>query len=134
MDSESKSDEEKEVASWRQMVRHAPNYSPGQKAYLKFGEFLLASLGPVASFVVPSLANDIIYMHKYGKNQAAVAKLADPLNGFNLENATCLTIESQSGNRIGAWYCPSRRAPLGSVLVCHGSGGSRGYPSHRVRK
>ena len=131
---ESNSVEERAVISWRQMIRPAPNFSAGQKVYLKFGEFLLASLGPAASFVVPSLANDIIYMHKYGKNRCTVAKLSDPLNGFNLENATHLKIDSNSGNSIGAWYCPTSKQCIGAILICHGSGGNRGYPSHRVRK
>ena len=70
-------------------------------------------------------------MHRIGNNSESIEKLSNPLI-FGLENVTYLKIDSKSGNKIGCWYS-SNSSSIGSILLCHGTGGNRGYPFHRVK-
>lgn len=130
--SEQKDEETDEVVVYLQLVRPVRAVPYRQRISLKFAEILLAGQGPPVAFLVPSSSNDFIFMHRLENMPDSVRRLADPLNGYNLDNSTSLQIESLSGNRSGAWYTPSSN-PIGSILFCHGSGGNRGYPTHRVR-
>ena len=119
-----------DVSKYFCQIRHAENISIPRRISLKLGEFMLAGLGPPISFLIPSAPINLIFMHKMGNLN--YRKLRDPLNYFNLDNVTQISIQSESKNRIGAWYSPVKNA-IGSILFCHGSGGNRGYPSHRVK-
>lgn len=102
-----------------------------EKLKIRVAEVILAGLGPPAAFIVPSTSINLIFMHRIGNNSESIEKLSNPLI-FGLENVTYLKIDSKSGNKIGCWYS-SNSSSIGSILLCHGTGGNRGYPFHRVK-
>lgn len=121
-----------DVSKYFCLIRQQENISLRRRLSMKLGEVILAGFGPPVSFMVPSVSTNLIFMHRMGNMKASISRLRDPLNHFNLDNVTQVAINSTSGNRIGAWYSPVRNA-IGSILFCHGSGGNRGWPFHRVK-
>ncbi|CAG5114239.1 Oidioi.mRNA.OKI2018_I69.chr2.g8301.t1.cds [Oikopleura dioica] len=67
-------------------------------------------------------------MHK--AENVAENFFADPMKSFGVDSLD-YKITSCSGNTIGLWAV-KKETSIGSVLFCHGSGGNRASPPHRL--
>ena len=86
------------------------------------------ALGPPLSFVWSSLPKHLVFMHNSGKLPNDY--FSDPSNYFAVDSRN-YKITSSSGNTLGLWAV-EKASSIGSVLFCHGSGGNRASPSHRI--
>jgi hypothetical protein len=85
------------------------------------------ALGPPLSFVWSSLPKHLVFMNKDGNLSNDF--FSEPKSfGVDSEN---FQITSSSGNTLGLWAVKSESS-IGSILFCHGSGGNRATPSHRL--
>ena len=86
------------------------------------------ALGPPLSFVWSSLPKHLVFMHK--AENVGESFFSDPMKTFGVDSLD-YKITSCSGNTIGLWAV-KKETSIGSVLFCHGSGGNRASPPHRL--
>ncbi|CBY39289.1 unnamed protein product [Oikopleura dioica] len=103
-------------------------YTPIERFRRASLKVFAGALGPPLSFVWSSLPKHLVFMNKDGN--VTNDFFSDPLKSFGIDSEN-LQISSSSGNILGLWAV-KREFSIGSILFCHGSGGNRASPSHRL--